>query len=62
MNSLTGTVANETIAYFMARIQKFLILVGVDPNRLRFRQVKTPKQMNNLVEGWTGYLSTEYPG
>jgi glycyl-tRNA synthetase len=34
-----GTVANQTLAYFMVRIQKFLTLVGVDPTRLRFRQV-----------------------
>ena len=37
-----GTVANETLAYFMVRIQKFLTLVGVDQNRLRFRQVLPP--------------------
>jgi hypothetical protein len=32
-------VANETLAYFMVRIMKFLSMVGVDPSRLRFRQV-----------------------
>ena len=33
-----GTVANQTLGYFMARIQAFLVKVGVDPQRLRFRQ------------------------
>ena len=33
-----GIIANETLGYFMARIQQFFIRVGVDPKRLRFRQ------------------------
>ena len=32
-----GTIANETLGYFIARIQKFLIKCGVDPAKLRFR-------------------------
>ena len=32
-----GTIANETLGYFMARIQSFLVKCGVDPNKLRFR-------------------------
>ena len=35
-------VANETLGYFMARIHGFLIKIGVDPLRLRFRQVGQP--------------------
>ena len=35
-----GTIANETLGYFIARIQKFLIKCGVDPAKLRFRFVK----------------------
>ena len=38
----SGTVANETLGYFMVRIMKFLTIVGVDANRLRFRQVRLP--------------------
>ena len=30
-----GTVANQTLGYFMARIQTFLVKSGVDPNKLR---------------------------
>merc|ERR1740129_755866 len=33
-----GTVANQTLGYFLARIQNFLMKIGVDNSRLRFRQ------------------------
>jgi glycyl-tRNA synthetase len=33
-----GTVDNETIGYFMARIQLFLTKLGLDPNKIRFRE------------------------
>ena len=33
-----GTVDNETIGYFMARIQLFLVKLGLDPNKIRFRE------------------------
>jgi glycyl-tRNA synthetase (class II) len=39
MVGVAGTVANETLGYFMVRIMKFLTNVGVDGSRLRFRQV-----------------------
>ncbi|KAL6538905.1 hypothetical protein OROMI_025231 [Orobanche minor] len=33
-----GTVNNETLGYFIARVYLFLILLGIDKDRLRFRQ------------------------
>ncbi|VDO90955.1 unnamed protein product [Heligmosomoides polygyrus] len=33
-----GIVANETLGYYMARTHMYLVKVGVDPRRLRFRQ------------------------
>lgn len=33
-----GIVDNETLGYYMARTYLYLIAVGVDPKRLRFRQ------------------------
>lgn len=35
---LQKIVDNETLGYYMARTHLFLIKVGVDPRRLRFRQ------------------------
>lgn len=37
-----GLVANETLGYFMARIQQYMLKIGILPDRLRFRQ-----HMNN---------------
>ena len=34
-----GVITNQTLAYYLARIQKFLLKIGIDPKRLRFRQV-----------------------
>ena len=33
-----GTIDNETLAYYMARTHLYLTMVGVDVERLRFRQ------------------------
>lgn len=33
-----GLVANETLGYFMARIQQYMLKIGILPDRLRFRQ------------------------
>jgi glycyl-tRNA synthetase len=33
-----GIIDNETIGYFIARIQLFLIKLGLDSNKIRFRE------------------------
>jgi glycyl-tRNA synthetase len=33
-----GKVDNETIGYFIARIQLFLLKIGLDPSKIRFRE------------------------
>lgn len=35
---LQKLVANETLGYYMVRVHKYLMRIGVDPKRLRFRQ------------------------
>ncbi len=34
----SGAIDNETIGYFIARIQLFLVKVGLDPTKIRFRE------------------------
>ncbi|KAG5353295.1 hypothetical protein C0989_008513 [Termitomyces sp. Mn162] len=34
----SGIIANETLGYFVARIYQFLVKIGINPERLRFRQ------------------------
>ena len=33
-----GTIANETLAYFIGRTHLFCCKIGLDPERVRFRQ------------------------
>lgn len=34
----TGVIDNETVGYFMARIQLFMLRLGLDPAKIRFRE------------------------
>jgi len=55
-----GLVANETLGYFMARIQQFLIKVGVDPTRCRFRQHMGNEMAHYACDCWDAELLTSY--
>ena len=54
------TVANQTLGYFMARIQLFLIKVGVDPKRLRFRQHMSNERAHYATDCWDAECLTSY--
>lgn len=56
----SGLVANETIAYFMVRIQQFLLKVGVDCDRLRFRQHMGNEMAHYACDCWDAELLTSY--
>jgi len=56
----SGLVANETIAYFMVRIQQFLLKIGVDPDRLRFRQHMGNEMAHYACDCWDAELLTSY--
>ncbi|KAF7232882.1 hypothetical protein EG68_07776 [Paragonimus skrjabini miyazakii] len=53
-------VANETLGYFMARIHLFLLLVGVDQNRLRFRQHLSNEMAHYARDCWDAECQTSY--
>ncbi|XP_045472808.1 glycine--tRNA ligase isoform X2 [Harmonia axyridis] len=55
-----GLVANSTLGYFMARIQKFLIKCGVDPQRLRFRQHMNNEMAHYACDCWDAECLTSY--
>ncbi|KAF6777995.1 hypothetical protein AHF37_02697 [Paragonimus kellicotti] len=55
-----GIVANETLGYFMARIHLFLLLVGVDQNRLRFRQHLSNEMAHYACDCWDAECQTSY--
>ncbi|XP_066147370.1 glycine--tRNA ligase [Euwallacea fornicatus] len=55
-----GLVANESLGYFMARIQKFMVKCGVDPSRLRFRQHMANEMAHYACDCWDAECLTSY--
>ncbi|OJA20691.1 hypothetical protein AZE42_06035 [Rhizopogon vesiculosus] len=47
-----GIVANETLGYFLARINLFLIKIGINPDRLRFRQHMGNEMAHYATDCW----------
>ncbi|PLB51814.1 glycyl-tRNA synthetase 1 [Aspergillus steynii IBT 23096] len=56
----TGLVDNETLGYFIARIQQFLLKLGVDPTKLRFRQHMANEMAHYAADCWDAELQTSY--
>jgi glycyl-tRNA synthetase len=53
-------VNNETLGYFLARIQAFLLKIGVDPKKLRFRQHLPNEMAHYACDCWDAELLTSY--
>lgn len=53
-------VANETLGYFMARIHLFLLKIGVDPKKLRFRQHMNNEMAHYACDCWDAECLTSY--
>ena len=47
-----GVVAHETLAYYVARTYQYLLAVGIDPQRLRFRQHKSDEMAHYAADCW----------
>ncbi|KAG2117570.1 glycyl-tRNA synthetase [Suillus cothurnatus] len=47
-----GIVANETLGYFLVRINLFLIKIGINPKRLRFRQHMANEMAHYATDCW----------
>lgn len=56
----TGLVANETLGYFMARIYLYLLQVGVDRKKLRFRQHMSQEMAHYATDCWDAEALTSY--
>jgi len=55
-----GIIANETLGYFVARIHQFLIKLGVDPARLRFRQHMANEMAHYATDCWDAEIQNSY--
>ncbi|ESO87782.1 hypothetical protein LOTGIDRAFT_145967 [Lottia gigantea] len=53
-------VANETLGYFMARIYLFLLKVGINPSKFRFRQHLSNEMAHYACDCWDAELKTSY--
>ena len=56
----TGLVDNETLGYFLGRIQIFLLKLGVDFTKLRFRQHMANEMAHYAADCWDAELQTSY--
>jgi glycyl-tRNA synthetase len=56
----TGLVNNETLAYFMARTQLYMEKIGMDPNRLRFRQHLATEMAHYAADCWDLEIKSSY--
>lgn len=55
-----GLVANQTLGYFIARIKQFLIKIGIEPDRLRFRQHMSNEMAHYATDCWDAEILTSY--
>jgi len=55
-----GIIANETLGYFLARIHQFLVKIGVDPARLRFRQHMANEMAHYATDCWDAEIQNSY--
>lgn len=56
----TGFVDSESLGYFMARIHLFLIRLGIDPVKLRFRQHMANEMAHYAADCWDAELFTTF--
>ncbi|ESO08461.1 hypothetical protein HELRODRAFT_154558 [Helobdella robusta] len=55
-----GLVANETLGYFLARVFLFLVRVGVNKSKLRFRQHMPNEMAHYACDCWDAECKTSY--
>ena len=55
-----GIVANETLGYFLVRIYEFLIKIGINPARLRFRQHMGNEMAHYATDCWDAEIHNSY--
>lgn len=55
-----GIVDNETLGYFLARIQLFLKKIGINQEKVRFRQHMANEMAHYAADCWDAELLTSY--
>ena len=55
-----GIIANETLGYFIARTHLFMLQIGIDPARLRFRQHLKHEMAHYAADCWDAEIQCSY--
>lgn len=55
-----GIIANETLGYFLARIYQYLVKIGINPKRLRFRQHMANEMAHYATDCWDAEIENSY--
>ena len=55
-----GTVNNETLGYFIGRVYLFLTSLGIDKERLRFRQHLANEMAHYAADCWDAEIECSY--
>ncbi|KAF2669035.1 glycyl-tRNA synthetase-like protein [Microthyrium microscopicum] len=55
-----GIVDNETLGYFLARVQMFMETIGIDQKKIRFRQHMANEMAHYATDCWDCELLTSY--
>lgn len=53
-------IDNETLGYFVGRIHLFLVQIGIDPARLRFRQHMPNEMAHYAADCWDAEIQSSY--
>ncbi|KAL6186234.1 hypothetical protein ACLB2K_042355 [Fragaria x ananassa] len=56
----SSIVDNETLGYFLGRVYLFLTRLGIDKNRLRFRQHLAKEMAHYAADCWDAEIDTSY--
>ncbi len=57
-----GVIANQTLGYFVARIYQFLVKIGINPKRLRFRQHMANEMAHYATDCWDAEIENSVGG
>lgn len=57
---MQGLICNETLGYFLGRIYLFMMRVGIDPKKLRFRQHMSNEMAHYAKDCWDCECKTSY--
>lgn len=55
-----GVILNTAVGYFIGRINEFMLKVGVDPKKMRFRQHMANEMAHYACDCWDCELKTSY--